>query len=82
MHAGPDLNMDRVSQDKRVKQLLTIDIGMSANVAALAPRTMGICINHMILLSAELEGTQRQKPDTFAKKWGFWLMMVHVGLCQ
>jgi len=57
VHAGPDITMHRLSLGMRVKKLPTICIGMIPVVAAPATRTIVIVIGHIILSSAELQGT-------------------------
>jgi len=80
VHAGPDITMHRVSLGMRVKELATICIGMIAIVAAPATWTIVTFIEHIILASRELQGTQSLKVEILPTKWGFGIVKVKVGL--
>ena len=80
VHAGLDISMHRLSLGMRVKELPTIYIGMIAMVAAPSPLRMVTFIEHIILSSGELHGTQSLKVEIFPTKCGFGIWKVQVGL--
>jgi len=55
--ARPDITMHRLSLGMTVKEFATIGIGIIAIVATPATQTIATLVEHIILSSAELDGT-------------------------
>ena len=80
LHARVHITMHRLSLGMRVKELRTKFIGMIPIVGAPTAPTIVTFIRHIILLLAELQGTQSLNLKTFPTIWGFGIVKVQVSL--